>query len=58
MIDLLRSHRAKIPYLGDMLFSILTFPVVFTFMQKWIAEQRDADTVIWLCAMYVTLDLT
>ena len=57
MIDLLRSHRAKIPYLGDMLFSILTFPVVFTFMQKWIAEQRDADTVIWLCAMYVTLGL-
>ena len=57
MIDLLRSHRAKIPYLGDMLFSILTFPIVFTFMQKWIAEQRDADTVIWLCAMYVTLGL-
>ena len=57
MIPLLKNHREKIPFLGDMLFSILTFPVAFTFMEKWVARPGAADTAVWLGALYATLGL-
>ena len=57
MFGLLRNNPKKIPFLGDILFSILTFPVAFTFMEKWVRSPFDADTSLWLLAMYVTLGL-
>ena len=57
MFGLLRNNPKKIPFLGDILFSILTFPVTFTFMEKWVKSPFDADTSLWLLAMYVTLGL-
>lgn len=57
MFGLLRNDPKKIPFLGDIVFSILTFPVAFTFMEKWVRSPFDADTSLWLCAMYVTLGL-
>ena len=55
MIALLRSHREKIPFFGDILFSILTFPVAFTFLEKWVVSPEAADTAAWLGRLYVTL---
>ena len=57
MIGLLRSHREKIPFLGDMLFSILTFSAAFTFVEKWVTSPEAADTAVWLGALYATLGL-
>lgn len=57
MIGLLKSNLGKIPFLGHMLFSVLTFPIAFTFMEKWIANPYDAKTSAWFCAFYVTLGL-
>jgi len=57
MIGLLRSHREKIPFLGEILFSLLTFPAVFTFMEKWMKDPKEPGTAAWLCAFYVTLGL-
>ena len=57
MIGLLQSHRGKIPFLGDMLFSILTIPAAFTFVQKWVTSPEAADTAVWLGALYATLGL-
>ena len=57
MFGLLRNHHNKIPFLGDMLFSILTFPVAFTFLQKWVVSQEAVDTTVWLGALYATLGL-
>ena len=55
MFGLLRNNPKKIPFLGEILFSILTFPVTFAFMEKWVKSPFDADTSLWLLAMYVTL---
>lgn len=40
MFGLLRNNPKKIPFLGDILFSILTFPVTFTFMEKWGSSRK------------------
>ena len=55
MSVLKRSHLEKIPFLGEMLFSMFTFPVAFTFLEKWVASEKAADTDAWLCALYAML---
>ena len=61
MNDLLRRSRIKIPFLAEMLFSILIFPSIFAFMDKivhkgeWIQITDDPGVPSLLCAMYVFL---
>ena len=57
MTGLVRSHRDKIPFLGDMLFSLLAFPAAFSFMERWVTSSEDADTAVWLGALYATLGM-
>lgn len=63
MNDLLRRSRIKIPFLAEMLFSILIFPSIFAFMDKifhkgeWIQITDDPGVPSLLCAMYVFLGL-
>ena len=57
MTGLVRSHRDKIPFLGDMLFSLLAFPAAFSFMERWVTSPEDADTAVWLGALYATLGM-
>lgn len=57
MIGLLRSHREKIPFVGEILFSVLIFPLAFIFMQKWITNPDEVGISLWLCAFYVTMGM-
>ena len=57
MTGLVRSHRDKIPFLGDMLFSLLAFPAAFSFMERWVKSPKAADTALWLGALYATLGM-
>ena len=61
MPDLLKKHRERIPYLGEMLFSILIFPSTYSFLDKWMQFQQwdqpidDPGLAPLLCAIYVVL---
>ncbi len=61
MNDLLRRSRGRIPFLGEMLFSILIFPAIFAFMEKffhdgqWIQVNDDPGVSPPLCAAFVFL---
>ena len=61
MNDLLRRSRERIPFLGEMLFSILIFPSIFAFMEKffhdgeWIKVTDDPGVALPLCAAFVFL---
>lgn len=57
MIGLLRSNRERIPFIGDILFSILVFPFASSFMERWVVDRSDPGLSVWVCAMYVTLGL-
>ncbi len=61
MNDLLRRGQGKIPFIGEMLFSILAFPATFSFIEEWLqvskgTQSADAPNMaLLLCAMYVCL---
>ena len=61
MNDLLRRGQSKIPFIGEILFSILIFPTTFSFLEEWLQVNRGAQsadspsTALLLCAMYVCL---
>ena len=61
MNDLLRWGRGKIPFLGEMLFSILLFPATFSFTEEWLKAHKGGQSpdspnmALLLCAMYVCL---
>lgn len=61
MNDLLRRSRGKIPFIGEMLFSILIFPAIFAFMEKifrdgkWVQVTNDPSVSPLLCATFVFL---
>jgi hypothetical protein len=61
MNDLLRRGRGKIPFLGEMLFSILLFPATFSFTEEWLKAHKGGQSpdspnmALLLCAMYVCL---
>ena len=57
MIGLVQNHREKIPFIGDLLLSLLIFPVAFTFMQSRIDKPEAAETSLWLAVLYATLGL-
>ncbi len=61
MNELLRRSRERIPFLGEMLFSILIFPSTFAFLEKsvkngeWIQVTGDPSASPLLCGMFVFL---
>ena len=61
MNDLLRRSHERIPFLGEMLFSILIFPSTFAFLEKsvkngeWIQVTGDPSASPLLGAMFVFL---
>ncbi len=58
MFGMLNRNRAKLPLIGDMLFSILVFPFGFTFLENLFQlneKPKDPGMVIWPSALYGTL---
>ena len=58
MFSLLSRYRARIPLVGDMLFSILVFPFSFTVLDNLLlpTENPDAPGLLnWPCILYGTL---
>ena len=60
MFGQLKNYRAKLPLIGDMLFSILVFPFGFTFLEKLfllVENPNDPGLILWPSALYGTLAL-
>ena len=57
MFDMLKRHRERVPFVGEMLSSILVFPCAFTFLDNWIKNPKPPETSFWLCAMCLALGL-
>lgn len=60
MFSLLRKHRASLPLIGDMLFSLLVFPFGFTSLEKLFLlteHPHDLGLLFWPAALYGTLSL-
>ena len=55
MAGLIRKNRGMIPLVGDMLFSILTIPLSFTCLKKWVGETEIQDMTFAICAMYAAM---
>lgn len=55
MAGLIRKYRRVIPLVGDMLFSILTIPLSFTCLKKWVAAAGGQSAAFAICAMYAAM---
>ena len=55
MPGLMRKSRRVIPLVGDMLFSVLTIPLSFTYLKKWVGDTDVGSVVFTLCAMYAAM---
>ena len=55
MAGLIRKNRRVIPLVGDMLFSILTIPLSFSCLKKWLNNPEDQSVVFAICAMYAAM---
>ncbi len=55
MSGLMRKSRRFIPIVGDMLFSVLTIPLSFTYLKKWVGDTDDGRVAFALCAMYAAM---
>ena len=55
MSGLTRKGRRLVPLVGDMLFSVLTIPLSFTALEKWINEPEIKNVVLAVCAMYAAM---
>lgn len=58
MAGLLRRHRSVVPLVGDMLFSILTLPFSFSYLEKWVDDPKDPELTLLLGAVYAVLGLS
>ena len=55
MPGLMRKSRRLVPLVGDMLFSILTIPLSFSCLKKWLNNPEDQSAVFAICAMYAAM---
>ena len=55
MAGLIRKYRRVIPLVGDMLFSILTIPLSFNCLKKWVAAAGGQSATFAICAMYAAM---
>lgn len=55
MPGLTRKSRKLVPLVGDMLFSILTIPLSFTCLKKWMSDTEVGNIVFAFCAMYTAM---
>ena len=55
MVGLIRKNRRVIPLVGDMLFSILTIPLSFNCLKKWVAAAGGQSATFAICAMYAAM---
>ena len=55
MAGLFRKYRGVIPLVGDMLFSIVTIPLSFNCLKKWVNSPEDPSAVFAICAMYAAM---
>lgn len=55
MPGLSRKRRSIVPLVGDMLFSVLTIPLSFSYLKKWAGDTEMGDIVFALCAMYAAM---
>ena len=65
MAGLMRRHQSKVVLIGDMVSSILVFPFVLTYMEKWYSSLEDptklesgsVNPTFWICALYGVMAL-
>ncbi len=55
MPGLMRKSRKLVPLVGDMLFSVLTIPLSFTYLKKWVGDTEVGEVAFALCAMYAAM---
>ena len=55
MPGLIRKNRRVIPLVGDMVFSILTIPLSFSCLKKYIGVTEDQNVTFAICAMYAAM---
>lgn len=55
MPGLTRRSRRLVPLVGDMLFSILTIPLSFSYLKKWAGDTEAGDVAFALCAMFAAM---
>lgn len=58
MAGLMRRHRSVVPLVGDMLFSILTLPFSFSYLEKWFDDPKDPELTLLLGEAYAVMGLS
>ena len=57
MIDWIKKHRLTISFVGELLFSILTFPTGFSFLLKWVKVPYSDEVNALLGGMYAVMGM-